>query len=72
MNNRSILPLEAIHKLMVEKVAVDVWMEKESVSGRIVGLDEYMNLVLDQDGSRLIIKGECIFSIVPRSFREIE
>lgn len=67
MNSRSILPLEAIHKLMTEKVAVEVWMDREKIPGKIVGLDEYMNLVLEQSGRRLIVKGECIFSIVPLS-----
>lgn len=66
MNTVSLLPLEAIYKFMVEKRVVEIWFEKTKMHGRIVGLDEYMNLVVDQEGARMIVKGECIFAIVPK------
>lgn len=66
MNSMSLLPLEAIYKFMIEKRDVEVWFEKTRMYGRIVGLDEYMNLVLDQEDTRMIVKGECIFAIVSK------
>lgn len=65
MNAVSLLPLEAIYKFMMEKRDVEIWFEKTRMQGRIVGLDEYMNLVVDENGTRMIVKGECIFAIVP-------
>lgn len=66
MNTVSVLPLEAIYRFVIEKRDVEIWFEKTKVHARIIGLDEYMNLVVEQKSTRMIVKGECIFAIVPK------
>lgn len=67
MNNKSVLPLEAICAFMSDKLDVEILVGKNRIAGKIVGLDEYMNLVVDQAGERMVVKGECIVAVVPKS-----
>ena len=46
-----VIPFVALFKLMNAKTRVEIWLvdNKEfKIEGRVVGFDEYMNLVLDE------------------------
>jgi small nuclear ribonucleoprotein E len=65
MNKEEIQPLEAIYIGMVDNKKVEVY-EREGQTvhrGKIVGFDEFMNLVIDTGNSRYLLKGDCILAI---------
>ncbi|WUR03247.1 small nuclear ribonucleoprotein E [Vairimorpha necatrix] len=65
MEESEIRPLESIYLGMVDKKEVEVYEKEGNMihRGKIVGFDEYMNLVIETGHSRYLLKGDCILSI---------
>ncbi|ADM11095.1 small nuclear ribonucleoprotein E [Encephalitozoon intestinalis ATCC 50506] len=59
---KSILPLEKIYAFLSRAADVEIWEKDIGVrhKGRIVGFDEYMNIVMDSGAKRYLLKGDCI------------
>lgn len=66
---KSMLPLEKMYDLMSRAAAVTIWEKdpKTKHKGRIVGFDEYMNVVVDGEAGRCLLKGDCICAIFEAS-----
>ena len=62
---RSVLPLEKMYDFLSRDAAVTIWEKDPSNRhcGRIVGFDEYMNVVVDGEAGRYLLKGDCICAI---------
>ncbi|KAL3763477.1 hypothetical protein ACHAW5_010869 [Stephanodiscus triporus] len=69
------LPINVIFKYLQSRTRVKIWLYEDTrmaIEGQIVGLDEYMNLVLDgasevdtksgkrTDVGRILLKGDAI------------
>ncbi|KAH9411946.1 hypothetical protein HK407_02g03920 [Ordospora pajunii] len=67
-DSRSVLPLEEIYNFLSASVSVEIWGLDASTrhAGTIVGFDEYMNVVIDANGKRVLIKGDCVCAVVAR------
>ncbi|KAM0671445.1 LSM domain-containing protein [Ordospora colligata] len=65
---RSVLPLEEMYNFLSASIPVEVWgvSAGSKNAGIIVGFDEYMNIVLDENGKRVLIKGDCVCAIVAK------
>ncbi|KCZ79485.1 hypothetical protein H312_03126 [Anncaliia algerae PRA339] len=63
MEKRLVPPLEMIVKFINDKKDVDVVLKKSELRCRIIGVDEYMNLVVDHGLNRMLIKGSAIYMI---------
>ncbi|CAD25131.2 SMALL NUCLEAR RIBONUCLEOPROTEIN E [Encephalitozoon cuniculi GB-M1] len=62
---RSVLPLEKIYDFLSRSIDVEIWEKDMGAKhkGRIVGFDEYMNVVVDGETGRYLLKGDCICAI---------
>ncbi|AFM97849.1 LSM domain-containing protein [Encephalitozoon hellem ATCC 50504] len=59
---KSTLPLEKLYDFLSKSTDVEIWEKdiRTKHRGRIVGFDEYMNLVIDNGAKRYLLKGDCV------------
>ena len=63
MEQRQILPLEAVVNYITNKSKVLLTLKYTEIECTIVGVDEYMNLVIDVNEERMLVKGNNIVVI---------
>ncbi|RVD92586.1 hypothetical protein TUBRATIS_008980 [Tubulinosema ratisbonensis] len=63
MEQRQILPLEAVVSYITNKSKVFLTLKYTEIECKIVGVDEYMNLVIDVNEERMLVKGNNIVVI---------
>lgn len=76
MVNSIVLPIKKVHALVDSKITVEIKDEGRTLSGRLVAVDEHLNVQMDQtteylNGERgrnlgvVVIRGSNILTIAP-------
>lgn len=76
MVNSIVLPIKKVHALVDSKIIVDIKDEGRTLSGKLVAVDEHLNVHMDQatefiNGERgrnlgvVVIRGSNILTIAP-------
>lgn len=63
---KAMLPLEAMYGFLNDSETVEIWEKntKNKHVGKILGFDEYMNIILESEDRRYMLKGDCLCAIV--------